>query len=214
MRTFYDVLGVKPDATQEEISKVFRTLVMSNHPDRFLDPAEKAAAEKMLKDVTEAYNTLGKPQARAQYDRDLSAPQKLTPTKTLPEQARDMIGQGLAKERAGDNASALAMYDHAARLDPQNSDAVFNAGLIRIRTQRWRQQGVLDIEKAISMAPQNPTYVTEYATFLIESGLNLKAQKLLEVAEKSFKDNPMILDLLAKSKGQKPGGFSLFGKKK
>ena len=214
MRTFYDILGVKSDATQEEISKVFRTLVMANHPDRFLDPAEKASAEKMLKDITEAYNTLSKPPLRTQYDRSLTAPQSLTSTKTPQEQARDMMQQGLAKEKGGEYASALAMYDHAARMDPQNADAVFSAGLIRLRTPRWRQQGTLEVEKAIAMAPFNAMFVTEYGSFLIENGQMLKAQKLLEVAEKNFKDNPFIPDLLAKAKGQKGAGFSLFGKKK
>ncbi len=60
-KTFYQILGVPGDARQADISKAFRLLVKENHPDRFPDPAEKAVAEKKLKEITEAYNTLGKP---------------------------------------------------------------------------------------------------------------------------------------------------------
>jgi DnaJ-class molecular chaperone len=213
-RTFYEILGVKSDISMADLNKVFRALVMTNHPDRFLDPAEKAAAERMLKDITEAYNTLSKPQARLQYDRALSAPQSLTSAKTPQEQSKDMLQQGLAKEQAGEYASALAMFDHAARLDPQNAEAIFHAGMNRLRTPRWRQEGSQQVEKAIAMAPYNAIFVTEYATFLIENGQMLKAQKLLEATQKTFKDDPFIPDLLARAKGQKGTGFSLFGKKK
>ena len=62
---FYDILGVNRSATQDEIRKAYRRLAKEYHPDR--NP-EKSAEEK-LKRINEAYDVLGDPEKRANYDR-------------------------------------------------------------------------------------------------------------------------------------------------
>ncbi|WP_435360515.1 DnaJ domain-containing protein [Haloarchaeobius sp. DFWS5] len=64
-KTFYDVLGVAPDATQDEITAAFRRRVKETHPD--LSDAEDASEE--FQRVTEAEEVLGDPDERARYDR-------------------------------------------------------------------------------------------------------------------------------------------------
>lgn len=61
---FYDVLGVKRDATQEEIKRAFRKLAFKYHPDRNKMPD----AEKKFKEVSEAYAILSDPEKRKRYD--------------------------------------------------------------------------------------------------------------------------------------------------
>ncbi len=51
----YEVLGVSPGASQEEISKAYKKLAKKYHPD--LHPGDKDAEEKMRK-INEAYNIL------------------------------------------------------------------------------------------------------------------------------------------------------------
>lgn len=63
---FYQVLGVKRDASADEIRKAYRKLSRENHPDVKKD--DKAAADKFRK-VQEAYAVLGDAEKRAQYDR-------------------------------------------------------------------------------------------------------------------------------------------------
>lgn len=58
---YYDVLGVKRDATQEEIKKAFRRLARKHHPDA-------GGSEERFKEINEAYEVLSDPEKRAQYD--------------------------------------------------------------------------------------------------------------------------------------------------
>lgn len=63
---YYDVLGVKEDASAAEIKKAYRKLARDHHPDRNPDDPQ---AEETFKKVQEAYDTLGDEQKRKQYDR-------------------------------------------------------------------------------------------------------------------------------------------------
>src|SRR5437764_10693560 len=65
-QTPYEVLGVKPTATADEIRKAYRKLAKQFHPD--LNPG-KPAAEARFKAVAAANDLLSDPEKRARYDR-------------------------------------------------------------------------------------------------------------------------------------------------
>jgi len=64
-KDFYKVLGVKKDATVDEIKKAYRTLARKHHPDKNPD---NAAAEAKFKEVSEAYDVLSDAKTRKEYD--------------------------------------------------------------------------------------------------------------------------------------------------
>jgi molecular chaperone DnaJ len=64
-KDFYKVLGVSKDATAEDIKKAYRKLARANHPDS--KPGDTAAEER-FKAIAEAYDVLGDPAKRKQYD--------------------------------------------------------------------------------------------------------------------------------------------------
>jgi len=64
--TPYEVLGVKPNATADEIRKAYRKLAKQFHPD--LNPG-KPAAEARFKAVSAAHDILSDSEKRARYDR-------------------------------------------------------------------------------------------------------------------------------------------------
>ena len=64
-KDYYGILGVKKNATQEEIRKAFRKLARKHHPD--VNPGDKKAEEK-FKDLSEANDVLSDPKKRKIYD--------------------------------------------------------------------------------------------------------------------------------------------------
>jgi len=64
-KDFYNVLGVKKDASQDEIKKSYRKLARANHPDS--NPGDTAKHEK-FKAVAEAYDVVGDVEKRKKYD--------------------------------------------------------------------------------------------------------------------------------------------------
>jgi DnaJ-class molecular chaperone len=66
MRDPYEVLGVSRSASDAEIKKAFRKLAKSHHPDR---NASDPKAKDKFAEVSAAYEILGDPNKRGQFDR-------------------------------------------------------------------------------------------------------------------------------------------------
>jgi molecular chaperone DnaJ len=64
-KDYYGALGVKKNATAEEIRKAFRKLARKHHPD--VNPGDKKAEEK-FKEISEANDVLSDPKKRKIYD--------------------------------------------------------------------------------------------------------------------------------------------------
>jgi DnaJ-class molecular chaperone len=65
-KNYYDILGVKKDATDKEIKQAFRKLAKKYHPDA--NPNDPTAEAK-FKELNEAYEALSDKEKRAMYDR-------------------------------------------------------------------------------------------------------------------------------------------------
>jgi molecular chaperone DnaJ len=63
---YYAVLGIERSASESDIKAAYRGLARKYHPDVAED---KSAAETRFKEINEAYEVLGDPQKRQQYDR-------------------------------------------------------------------------------------------------------------------------------------------------
>lgn len=63
-KDYYEIMGVKRDASQDEIKRAYRKLARKYHPDVSKEPD----AEARFKEVGEAYEVLKDPEKRAAYD--------------------------------------------------------------------------------------------------------------------------------------------------
>lgn len=68
MENYYDILGVQENSGQDSIKKAYREMAKKYHPDKNKDPN----AEERFKKITEAYENIGEPNKRQEYDRKRS----------------------------------------------------------------------------------------------------------------------------------------------
>ena len=61
-KDYYKVLGVVPTATDKEISRAYRKLAKQHHPDA------NPGSEERFKEISAAYDVLGDPEKRKEYD--------------------------------------------------------------------------------------------------------------------------------------------------
>lgn len=67
MRNPYEVLGIKPGASADDIKKAYRELAKKYHPDQYGTNPLKELAEEKMREVNEAYETLMKNASSSGY---------------------------------------------------------------------------------------------------------------------------------------------------
>ncbi len=77
-RSHYQLLGVAPHATHEEVRRAYRRLAQQHHPDANPDGPDEARA--LMAEINQAWEVLGDPERRRVYDLAIG----VTPRPRLP----------------------------------------------------------------------------------------------------------------------------------
>jgi curved DNA-binding protein CbpA len=183
--THYDVLGVKLDATEEEIRTAFRRLTREHHPDRFAGE-QRARAEERFQSITEAFNILSHPDSRSRYDTDLSIrrPQSAGSTVAMDrkEVARRLLARGMESLRAGKYVEAIADLKAAVDHDEESSKAQYYYGFALSRVKNREREGLRSLERAIQLEPNNASFKAGAAVACMAVGLTSRAVRLAQEA--------------------------------
>ena len=175
----YKILGVSPNASDEEIKKAYRRLAMQYHPDR--NPGDPEAAKKMQQ-VNDAYDRIKNPEKSRQTQYGYGG-----------------YGQSYEQPTGEQYAKAAYQYIRFGRY----REALNVLQSTQERNARWYYLSALandglgnqvtaleHIRRAVSMEPGNPTYLELLSQ--IENGGAAYRRQAGSYRGFSFGDNPCI----------------------
>ena len=155
MRDPYEVLGVSPDAGDEEVKKAYRELARKYHPDNYINNPLADLAEEKMKEINEAYDAITKGRtvgsAGAQsYGYGGGA---------AYQQQRQSAGSGVyAQARNAINYNDLDGAEQLLRDAPsRNGEWYFLMGSIAYR-RGWLDEARQNYQIAVQMDPNNMEY--------------------------------------------------------
>lgn len=160
MNNPYEVLGVSPSATDDEIKQAYRKLAKKYHPDNYADSPLADVAEQKMKEINEAYDAIvemrknGSANSNSQYSyhgnsyttkypqiraliqqNNLSEAQRLLDAVDVSSRdAEWYFLQGMVMSRKGWNEQAYTNFSTACSMDPNNTE--YRAALNRMAHQR------------------------------------------------------------------------------
>jgi tetratricopeptide (TPR) repeat protein len=156
----YGVLGLPPDASREQVKHAYFTGAKTLHPDRFASPgmeSVRADVERVFRSMNEAYATLSDDVRRMEY---LSKKSKPPPPPSEAERARNAVEaelsfrQGEVQMKRRDYVSALASFERAVQLNPQEGEHVAMLLWARVSAGKATLTGIKsELHQAIAKSP-------------------------------------------------------------
>lgn len=133
MKNYYQILNVRPTASEADIKRSYRVLAKRYHPD--VNPGDSAAADKFA-DINEANAVLSDPKARAEYD------QKLAESNSARLNPEDVIARQRAQAQAAARQAAYRNNMNAAAARREAAAASARARQAQAAAQAAARQGV------------------------------------------------------------------------
>ncbi|MBP5166505.1 MAG: DnaJ domain-containing protein [Oscillospiraceae bacterium] len=159
MKDPYSVLGVSPNASEDEIKKAYRDLARKYHPDNYQDNPLADLAQEKMKEINEAYDAVskgrtsqsssgysGSASASEEYSRSTSSGTGYTGSSVYAE-----IRQAI---RRGDINAAKQMLEGIRRRD---AEWYFLMGSVDYK-RGWIDEAERNYRMAVSMDPSNQEY--------------------------------------------------------
>lgn len=155
MNNPYDILGITPNATNEEVKQAYRTLAKKYHPDNYIDSPVADLAKRKMQDVNWAYDEILKQRA-GKYNTNSGTNNSYSNTYSTQNQGSNRYSNIRVMINNGDIDGAEKLLN-AIKNDERNAEWYFLKGCIFTR-RGYIFDAIKFIDKACSMDPGNQEY--------------------------------------------------------
>lgn len=193
-RSLYEILGVTPQATTDQIKAAFRKLARERHPDRFQGSARQAA-ERVFQEITEAYNVLSDSSQRSRYDRQLESSSKDTLTDPR-EIAKALLGRALTLMKAGQHMDADQAFKQAIAHDPQSSKAHHLYGMFLAQQPSRLDEALRHMDQASKLDANNPKVLVDASRLFAKASMLQRAIRFAQTAARLTPDDESVVGWL------------------
>ncbi len=202
----YDVLGVKDNASPEEIKAAYHKAVKKYHPDVHSCLGAASIKDKLdgiFSYISVAYSTLSNPEKRREYDKVLTLkPARLA---AVRDKARAAFEEGRNYLSEKNYQGAEHFFEVAIYYDATIAEYHYHYGLTLARQNKFRG-AEKEFEGARRLEPHNAIYLTELGLVFLELGYPVRAKGLLEKALGISPDNTRAAEGLKKMKDVNKSG--------
>ncbi len=196
----YGVLGVRDNASLDEIKVAYREAVKKYHPDVYSHLGDNSLKDKLddiFSYITVAYSILSNQEKRREYDKVLtSKPARLA---AVQGKARSSFEEGKKHLRRKNYQNAERFFQEAVYYDTTVSEYHYYYGLT-LATQNKFREAEKEFEAARRLEPHNAKYLTELGLVFLELGYPVRARGLLEKALSISPNNVRAIEGLKKIK--------------
>ena len=149
----YEVLGIKPGASQDEIKSAYRKLVKQYHPDQYVDNPLKDLAEKKLAEVNQAYEMLKNNSGTSSSSYNSSSNNSYTNGESYSSDT----AQYAEIRRMIQSGNNIAAETRLNSISNKNAEWHFLYGMVMLN-KGWFDAAINNLETACRMDPNNFEY--------------------------------------------------------
>jgi tetratricopeptide (TPR) repeat protein len=209
--TYYQLLGVTPEAPKKKVKENFYTLARKFHPDHHMGSKSIDSLQKLMEVVTAAYKTLRDEQSRASYDKKLAASGafNLERGKTdSQETVEECIQRATECLNAKNFAGSIVWLRKCVAMAPGVSK--YHATLARslANVTGYRNEAIEHFQTAIELDPWNTAAYFQFAELYEKMQLPWRArplyQKILEIDPGHAKACQRLEQFDSENKEKKP----------
>lgn len=144
----YEILGIKPNATQAEIKSAYRALIKQYHPDQYGDNPLRELADEKMREINGAYDQLtkGNGGSNSNYNSSSNSNGNSNDSYALNEARQLLQGRQLAAAEAKLNS-----------INTRNAEWNFLYGVV-LSNKGWYDGALKHLQTAVNMDPNNFEY--------------------------------------------------------
>lgn len=149
----YEVLGIKPGASQDEIKSAYRKLVKQYHPDQYRDNPLQELAQKKLAEINEAYAMLTNGNTSSNSSSYNTYSSNSNNNYSSGNDSADLSQVRMLLQRGQLQAAESIL----SRVQIRNAEYYYLTGLCHLQ-RGWYDSALQNIRTATNMAPNNFEY--------------------------------------------------------